>query len=168
MESVLYGMDNNNALRTNENGAVWERADTAPQVNVEPCLLTRNDAANYLQSSTDTLDRLCRERKVAFYRIGRSVRFGPWDLIRLVSGKFVVAEEHLGKVDRVLTKVQLADLLSVSTRTIENLIRDHRLWHRKTGGMVRFHLSDVLVQLNKEFRVPTVEGCCAQSSEPPT
>ena len=150
-------MDNNNALRTNERGVVWERAATVKHVKIEPRLLTRNDAANYLQSSTDTLDRLCCERKVAFYRIGRSVRFGLWDLIRLVSGKFVVAEEHLGNVDRVLTKMQLADFLSISTRTIENLIRDHRLWHRKRGGMVRFHLGDVLVQLDKEFRVPTVE-----------
>lgn len=150
-------MDNNNALRTNKLDGAQERPPAVQHVRIEPRLITRDDAANYLQSSTDTLDRLCRERKLAFYRIGRSVRFGSWDLIRLVSGKFVAAEEHLGNVDCVLTKVQLADFLSVSTRTVENLIRDHRLWHRKKGGMVRFHLGDVLVQLDKEFRVPTAE-----------
>jgi len=150
-------MDNNNALRSNELDAAQERPPAVQHGRIERRLITRDDAAHYLQSSTDTLDRLCRERKVAFYRIGRSVRFGPWDLIRFVSGKFVVAEELLGNVDRVLTKAQLADFLSVSARMIENLIRDHRLWHRKIGGMVRFHLGDVLVQLDKEFRVPTVE-----------
>jgi len=95
--------------------------------------MTREDAANYLQMSTDTLDRLCRDRKVSFYRIGRSIRFGRWDLIILVAGKFATAEQILGHIDQVLTKVQLAEFLSVSTRTIDNLISDRRFWHRKNG-----------------------------------
>jgi len=60
-------------------------------------------------------------------------------------------------MDRVLTKAQFADFLSVSTRTIENLTRDRRLWHRKTGGMMRFHLGEALIQLDNEFRVAAVE-----------
>jgi excisionase family DNA binding protein len=116
--------------------------------------MTRESAANYLQLSTDTLDRLCRDRKVTFYRIGCSIRFGRWDLMRFVTGKIVTAEQILENLDRVLTKAQLADFLSVSTRTIENLMRNRRFWHRRTCGLVRFHLADVLVQLENEFRVP--------------
>jgi excisionase family DNA binding protein len=144
-------MVNNNALRTDQ-----ELFTEAQLHRVEPRLMTRNDVATYLQLSTDTLDRLCRERKLAFYRIGRSVRIGHWDLIRFVTGRLVIAGQRLENVDRVLTKVQLAGFLSVSTRTIENLIRDHGLWHRKTNGMVRFHLGDVLVQLDNEFRMADV------------
>ncbi|MGA2248476.1 MAG: helix-turn-helix domain-containing protein [Verrucomicrobiota bacterium] len=130
----------------------------APHDRIGPCLLPRNLAAKYLHFSTDTLDRLCRERTVAYYRIGRSVRFAQWDLMPLVCDEFVTAELLLmGNIDRVLTKAQLAAFLSVSTRTVEHLMRDRRLWHRKTGRMVRFLLRDVLVQLDKNFRVPTVE-----------
>jgi excisionase family DNA binding protein len=141
-------MADNNAVRTDQ-----ELLAVAQRHGIEPRLMTRQGAANYLQMSTDTLDRLCRDRKLALYRIGRSIRFARWDLIQFVSGKPVTAEQSLEKVDHVLTKTQLADFLSVSTRTIENLMRDLRFWHRKTGGMVRFHLADVLLQLDKEFRV---------------
>jgi len=74
--------------------------------------------------------------------------------MRFVTGKIVTAEQILENLDRVLTKAQLADFLSVSTRTIENLMRNRRFWHRRTCGLVRFHLADVLVQLENEFRVP--------------
>lgn len=145
-------MANTNALQTDQ-----EKFAAAPHDRVGPCLMNRKDAANYLQLSTDTLDRLCRDRKVAFYRIGRSIRFGRWDLLQFVTGKFVNSENILGHKDLVLTKAQLADFLCVSIRTIDNLIRSRSFWHRKTGGAVRFHLSDVLVQLNRQFRTPAVE-----------
>jgi excisionase family DNA binding protein len=145
-------MANNNAFQTNR-----ELFAAGQLHSIEPRLMTREGAANYLQMSLDTLDRLCRDRKVAFYRIGRSIRFARWDLMQFLTGKPVTAEQSLENVDCVLTKPQLADFLSVSTRTIENLMRDRRFWHRKTGGVVRFHLPDVLVQLNNEFRV-TAQG----------
>src|SRR5208283_1369265 len=118
-------MDNDNALRTDQ-----ELFAAAKRHRIEPRLMTRKDAANYLQLSTDTLDRLCRDRKVAFYRIGRSIRFGQWDMMQFVTGKIVTAEQILENLDRVLTKAQLADFVFVSTRTIENLMRDLRFWHR--------------------------------------
>jgi excisionase family DNA binding protein len=145
-------MANTNALQTDQ-----EKFAAAPHHRVEPCLMIRKDAANYLQLSTDTLDRLCHDRKVAFYRIGRSIRFGRWDLLQFVTGTIVTAENILGHMDIVLTKAQLADFLSVSIRTIDNLIRNRSFWHRKTRGIVRFRLADVLMQLDNEFRVAAVE-----------
>jgi hypothetical protein len=70
-----------------------------------------------------------------------------------VMGKSTTAKDYPMNVDQVITKRQLADFLAVSTRTIENLVRDHRLWHRKTNGMVRFHFGDVLTQFQKEFLI---------------
>ena len=150
-------MDDNKALQTEGPGSAQDRPTASQPGRIEPRLITRDEAANYLQLSTDTLDRLRRERKVAFYRIGRSSRFGPWHLFQLASGKSMAAKELLENMDRVLTKAQFADFLSVSTRTIENLTRDRRLWHRKTGGMMRFHLGEALIQLDNEFRVAAVE-----------
>jgi len=46
----------------------------------EPQLVDVNTAANYLGVSPRFIRRLCSERRVAFFRIGRHVRFETADL----------------------------------------------------------------------------------------
>lgn len=116
-------------------------------------LLTRSEAAAFLRLSETTIDRLRYERKLSYYKIGGAVRFGQWDLEEFISGKPVFLETVIPNAHQVLKKVELATFLGLSIRTVEHLILNQGLWHRKTGRLVRFLLSDVLMQLVNNFRV---------------
>jgi excisionase family DNA binding protein len=116
-------------------------------------LLTRTEAAQFLKVSVNTVDRLRYQRALAYYRLGGSVRFSPWDLLEYMSGKPVFPEQTIQDVRRTLTKAELADFLRVSSRSVEHLVRNRGLWRRRVGRSVRFLLGDVLLQLADEFRV---------------
>ena len=115
-------------------------------------LLTREEAAQFLKVSVNTVDRLRYQRALGYYRLGGSVRFAPWDLLEFMSGKPVFAEQNVTDVRRTLTKAELADFLHISSRTVEHLV-NRGLWRRRVGRSVRFFLGDVLLQLADEFRV---------------
>lgn len=133
---------------------VDERAgNSAAQPSCQPRLRTRTEAAQFLKVSVNTLDRLRYQRALAYYRVGGSVRFGPWDLIEFVSGKPVFPEQIILDTQRTLTKQELAAFLGVSTRTVEHLIHTYGLWRRCVGRSVRFLMADVLGQLAASFRV---------------
>ncbi len=119
----------------------------------EPRLCTRKDAAQFLKVSVNTVDRLRYRRALPYYRIGGTVRFGPWDLIEFISGKPVYPEQVIINTRRTLTKQELAQCFRVSSRTVEHLIQTHNLWRRRVGRSVRFLLEDVLCQLASDFRV---------------
>lgn len=119
----------------------------------EARLLTRREAALFLKVSVNTVDRLRYQRALAYYRLGGSVRFSPWDLLEFMSGKPVIPEQIIQDVRRTLTKAELAGFLRVSTRSVEYLVRNRGLWRRRVGRSVRFLLGDVLLQLADEFRV---------------
>ena len=147
-------MDTNHACKTTTTSVplVQDQASALHDLNVGR-LRTGPEAAAFFKIGTTTLDRLRYDRRLAYYRIGGSVRFGLWDLLELVSGKLVLPESIVPDVDRVLTKAELARFLGVSQRTVEHLMRDHGLWHRKVGRSVRFLLADILTQLANNFRV---------------
>jgi excisionase family DNA binding protein len=119
----------------------------------EERLLTRAEAAQFLKVSVNTIDRLRYQRALPYYRLGGSVRFGPWDLLEFMSGKPVFPEQVIQNVQRTFTKAELADFLRVSTRSVEHLVSNRGLWRRRVGRSVRFLLGDVLLQLADEFRV---------------
>jgi excisionase family DNA binding protein len=119
----------------------------------EPRLRTRKEAAQFLKVSVNTVDRLRYQRALPYYRIGGTVRFGPWDLIEFISGKPVYPEQIIINTQRTLTKQELARFLCVSGRTVEHLIQTHGLWRRRLGRSVRFLLADVVCQLANSFRV---------------
>lgn len=133
---------------------VDERAGTtAAQPSCEPRRRSRTEAAQFLKVSVNTIDRLRYQRALPYYRIGGTVRFGPWDLIEFVSGKPVFPEQIILDTQRTLTKQELARFLRISSRTVEHLIQTHNLWRRRVGRSVRFLLEDVLCQLANDFRV---------------
>lgn len=120
---------------------------------MEARLRTRDEAAAFLKVSRQTVDRLRYGRRLAFYQIGGSVRFGLWDLQESLTGKPVFPESVFADANSVLTKADLGRFLGVSARTVEHLVATRGLWHRKLGRCARFLLGDVLVQLAQEFRV---------------
>ena len=134
---------------------VSDGGQTLPPLHtwLEARLKTRNEAAAFLKVSRQTVDRLRYNRRLAYYQIGGSVRFGPWDLHELIGVTPVSPESLVGDVCCVLDKRDLSRFLSVSERTIEHLTGNHGLWHRKVGRCVRFQLRDVLAQLKQVFRV---------------
>jgi excisionase family DNA binding protein len=147
-------MDYENALPAGNAVVVCKDQGHSPgQPPGEQRLRTRKEAAHFLKVSLNTMDRLRYQRALPFYRIGGSVRFGPWDLIEFVSGKPVFPEQVIRDQQRTLTKTELADFLRVSIRTVEQLILTHGLWRRRVGRTVRFLLADVLHQLANDFRV---------------
>lgn len=56
------------------------------QNNVD--FLSKKDAANYLQVSTNTVDNYRRKNLIKSYKIGNNVRFKKSELIEAVEGKF--------------------------------------------------------------------------------
>lgn len=63
-------------------------------------LLTRQDAARRLSISLRTLNRLMRERAIAYIRLpGRAVRFTAADLDAFVESQRVEAGEAAGALD---------------------------------------------------------------------
>jgi excisionase family DNA binding protein len=130
----------------------------------EPRLRTRREAAQFLKVSVNTVDRLRYQRALSYYRIGGTVRFGPWDLIEFISGRPVYPEQIITNTQRTLTKQELARFLCVSVRTVEHLIQTHGLWRRCVGRLVRFRVGDVLSQLAISFRV---QARATTSTEPP-
>jgi excisionase family DNA binding protein len=133
-------------------GTGEERRNNAPG---EVRLLTRTEAAQFFKVSVNTIDRLRYQRALSYYRLGGSVRFSPWDLLEFMSGKPVFPEQIIQDVRRTLTKAELAGFLGISSRSVEQLVRNRGLWRRCVGRSVRFLLGDVLLQLADEFRVAT-------------
>ena len=120
----------------------------------QPRLLTTVETARYLGVSRNTVDRLRSRREISYYRIGGSIRYSQWDLRELVSGRRIDPLQVIGKLNQVLTKRELAEFLTVSTRTIELLVKRHGFWRRRIGSSVRFARQDVLEQLTSTYRVP--------------
>ncbi len=148
-------MDNNCALEPAVVAPVTDgrERDCAITKSGEIRLRTRLEAADFLKISLNTIDRLRYQRKLAFYQIGGSIRFGDWDLMEFVTDNLIMPEQLFHDQNRILNKADLARFLNLSTRSVEHLVLDKRLWHRKTGRIVRFHLGDVLRQLANNFRV---------------
>ncbi|MBE3111423.1 MAG: helix-turn-helix domain-containing protein [Acidobacteria bacterium] len=58
------------------------------ELGKEP-LWTRREVASFFRVSTRTVDRICRDRTLRFYRVGGRKRFDPADVrVYLVSRKF--------------------------------------------------------------------------------
>jgi excisionase family DNA binding protein len=55
--------------------------------------------------------------------------------------------------EQYLTKAQVAQLLNVTPRTIDNFMRRGFLVYHKIGGMVRFRMGDIEKHLNERTRV---------------
>jgi|EBPBio282013_DNA_FD.fasta_scaffold13146_3 excisionase family DNA binding protein len=147
-------MDHEHALQAAKPAIVNKTDDnSANQIICESRLRSRAEAAEFLRVSVNTVDRLRYQRALPFYRIGGTVRFGPWDLIEFVSGKPVFPEQIILDTQRTLTKPEFAGFLGVSTRTVEHLVQTRGLWRRRVGRADRFLLSDVLIQLGEKFRV---------------
>jgi hypothetical protein len=148
-------MDKNCALETRLAAPVTDGIESKCTTKEpgEIRLRTRLEAAGFLKISLNTIDRLRYQRKLACYQIGGSIRFCDWDLMEFVTDKLVMPEQLIRDQNRILNKVELARFLNLSTRSVEHLVIEKRLWHRKTGRIVRFHLGDVLIQLATNFRV---------------
>ena len=56
---------------------------------------------------------------------------------------------------RMLTKQETADYLRVTERTIEAWMKARLIPYIRIGHTVRFRMSDVLLELDQRFRVPS-------------
>jgi excisionase family DNA binding protein len=81
---------------------------------------TRADVATYLKSSVRTVDRLVEARRLRSFKVGRSVRFRPVDVIALHTTQPVdqpVNSEPVDEIDQYLEKlVSAAPKLSPAQR----------------------------------------------------
>jgi excisionase family DNA binding protein len=144
-----------------ENSAYNNNAGLSDEAHNKYRLINREEAAKILKISINTIDRLRYQRRISYYVIGDSVRFGMWDLMDFISNKPASAQHYIKDTNTILTKSELAIFLNVSTRTIEKLIKTGCLWHRKTGRILRFLLSDILTQLSNTWCVSAIlTNCC--------
>lgn len=60
---------------------------------IQPQLLDRNEAADFVNISTVTIDRAVKSKKLACVRIGRRVLFRPADLNDFISRNLVSAKK---------------------------------------------------------------------------
>ena len=63
------------------------------KTSIQPQLLDRNEASDFINVSTVTLDRLVKEKRVSCVRIGRRVLFRPTDLQDFISRHIVSAKK---------------------------------------------------------------------------
>lgn len=74
-------------------------------VTTDPDLLTIEEAAERIRMSSRYVRRLIAERRIVFYRLGRSVRIDPADL---------AAHIHSGRVEPITRETVWRDLRSVA------------------------------------------------------
>jgi excisionase family DNA binding protein len=63
------------------------------KTSIQPQLLDRNEAADFINISTVTLDRAVKSKKVACVRIGRRVLFKPDALNEFIERNSIAAKK---------------------------------------------------------------------------